>query len=103
MQTITNLDAPIVNFRGEELIDGNAESTEKEFLTPKKVICRALITATPDGAPGDEKAAIDIICRRVWEAGDEIELESADVQKIRDAVGKVYPPPVVGPVYELLK
>ena len=106
MQTIKSLNEPIINFMGEKMIDGNSEADKagnKEPLTAKKVMCRGLLTATPEGLPGDQKAAIDILCRTIWEAGDEVELESADVTKVRDAVGQVYPPTVVGPVFGLLK
>ena len=97
---IKGLDVALLDYKDEPIKDPEKPT---EPLTPRKVICRALIGATPQDAPVDVKVEASNLARDIYKAEADIDLDPKQVVLIRELVGKAYGTVVVGPMDALTK
>lgn len=92
--------APILDLAGKVL----KNQAGVDFLL-EEACTTALLGVNPDerGVSGAEKAARFKLAVRITNAGGEpLDLTPEEVVKLKDVVGAIWPPAVVGPAYEML-
>jgi len=95
---ITGLDRALVDLRGRELI------AEGEPLTFRGAVAGALLSQpSGENLSGAKKYRRYRLARLVMDAQGEVELTAEDVAEIKQAVGEVYLPLVVGQVWDWLE
>lgn len=84
---------------GQPLMDNvNGEAV---VVTFKDVIANALLSPVQK-EQGVDKIRKYELAKKVYDGG-KVDLNEEEIKLIKDRVGDVYPPIVVGPVFELLK
>ena len=84
---------------------GSTNPEELEDLTVKAVCINALLTHFQDDAKldGAEKYSRYKLATKVSEADGEIDFTAEEIVKIKLLVGKLYPPTIVGRVFDILE
>ena len=90
---------PLIGFDNKPLILPNATRP----MTLGEAVVNALLTSTPDDQKlsGVEKYKLDALARKVYAAKD-VELSVEELATIKDRVGKVSTPILVGAVWRIL-
>lgn len=96
---IKGLDVALLDYKDEPIKDPDKPS---EPLTPRKVMCRALM-AVPQGASMDDKVKASNLARDIYKADDDIDIPTEDLVQIRKQIGQAYGPIIVGPMNDITK
>ena len=112
---IKNLDMVFKTLEGRDMlinvVDNEPDANGRQKITPKKITLRDAITSSllsdgADGRPstiaGAEKARRYFLATKIHQAKEQVELSVDDAKLIKDEIGKVYPPLVVGQAYAVL-
>ncbi len=93
----------IKNLIGVDLENPESKLPKKEPLTMKIVCTNSLLTQTQDdqNINGNEKAKRFELAMRVY-TEKEIDLDIDELKMIKDLIGKIYGPLVVGRAYQIL-
>jgi hypothetical protein len=96
-----NLDAHLVNHKGEPLKEGAGENAK---TIPLHVICLSALMTDIEGErlSGPDKFAMYQLAGKVCNGGV-VDLTTEELAKIKERVGKIYGIAVVGPAYKLLE
>jgi len=97
---LVNVGVVFRNLKGEVLKDVDADGKTVD-ATLKDAIVNAVLSPGQDET-GKQKVECYEIARRVF-AGGNVELSAEDIVLIKNKVGKVYPPLIVGQAYALLE
>lgn len=93
----------IKNLEGDNLNNPESKLKEKEPLMMRIVCVNSLLTQTQDdkNIDGNEKAKRFELAMRIY-TEKEIDLNVDELKLIKDLIGKIYPPLVVGRAYQIL-
>lgn len=90
---------PIVNFEGQQMKD---ETGKPVILC--LVALNALLTPIPNETiTGSEKAKRYALALKINERPGEVNVTAEELALLKEQIGKVYPPLVVGRAYDLLE
>ncbi len=94
---------PIKNLIGVNLENPESKLKEKEPLTMRIVCTNSLLTPTQDdkNIDGNEKAKRFELAMRIY-TEKEIDLDIDELKMIKDLIGRLYTPLVVGRAYQIL-
>ncbi len=94
---------PIKNLIGVNLENPESKLKKKEPFTMRIVCTNSLLTPTQDdkNIDGNEKARRFELAMRVY-TEDEIDLNVDELKLIKDLIGRLYSPLVVGRAYQIL-
>ena len=96
---LVNVNQVLKNFTGEtmkDMVDGEAIDA-----TVKMAIVNSLLSPVQKES-GIDKVEKYELAKKVY-ASDEVDLNEDEIKLIKERVGEIYAPAVVGQVYELLK
>lgn len=96
---IKGLDVALIDYKDEPVKDPDIPN---EPLTPRKVMCRALM-ATPLDASLNAKVKASNLARDIYKAESDITLLAEDLVQIRKQIAQAYGPIVVGPMNDITK
>ncbi len=89
------------SFDGKDVKEGQAEGSES--VTVRKALEIACLSADPTKwKTGDQKYEVYQVLKRVGTADEEIEFNAAETILLKELIGNIYGPGVVGVVYDLL-
>jgi len=95
-----------VNIMDDEKGSLGGQKVTKKDLTLREVITNSLLAPPPQGQrdqmEGAEKARRYYLAMEIHKTKNQIELSVDDVKLIKDEIGRVYPPLIVGQAYEIL-
>ena len=93
----------IKNLIGVDLENPESKLKEKEPLTMRIVCTNSLLTPTQDdkNIDGNEKAKRFELAMRIY-TEDEIDLNVDELKLLKDLIGRLYTPLVVGRAYQIL-
>jgi len=94
-----NVDLTLKNIDGSVLIDRNEKGEAVEAIL-KTALINAVLTPV-EREKGVEKVRKFQLAQRLY-AGGEVDLTLDDVKLLKERVGDVYSPLIVGQIYELL-
>lgn len=78
--------------------------TDPFALTLRKACCMALLRAmSSQQCEGLEKMERFDLCRRIYEADDDIELKAEEIVLLKSVSGEFFLPGVMGPIWLLLE
>lgn len=97
---IIDTNIKLVNMNGAVLQDNDGTGKLID-ATVKTAIVNAILVPTKDET-GMDKVKKYELAKKVFNS-DKVDLDEQDIAFIKEAIGKNYPPLVVGQVYELLK
>lgn len=92
-----NVTTPLSDLRGVEMKE-NGDSV----LVRDVIVSSVLYTEKDKHVSPTEKYALYKISRKTFDAESEVEYSNEEVEIIKDSVGLLYAPLVVGQVFELL-
>ena len=94
---------PIKNLIGVNLENPNCKLPKKDPLTMKIVCTNSLLTPAQEdkNIDGNEKAKRFELAMRIY-TEDEIDLSIDELKLLKDLIGKLYTPLVVGRAYQIL-
>lgn len=100
--TITDINGTPVEEEPAVIKDG-VEVKPSKLLTLKSVAVNSLMQIYPDehNLSGEEKANRFVLAMRINQGGEQ-DAKPEDISKIKQLVGKLYGPMVVGRAYEML-
>lgn len=95
-----NLDKEITDLKGKPI---QVSEVDKSAITVKYVVTAALLGEL-EGEPREGKASFDRyqLAEKINNAEADIDLAVEDVALIKDRIGKMYPPIIVGPLWKIL-
>jgi len=96
---LVNVNEILKSFSGEtmkDIVDGEAVDA-----TVKMAIVNAVLSPVQN-EKGVDKVKKYELAKKVFNA-DEVDLDEDEIKLIKDRVGEVFPPVIVGQIYELLK
>lgn len=98
-----NVNQTLKTIIGEVLKDNDGQGNAID-ATLKMAIVNALLAPLPQGKQesGTDKVKKWKLATKVYET-DEVDFDENDIKLIKDRVGEVYPPLIVGQVFDLLK
>ena len=95
-----------VNIVEDEQGTLGGQKVTKKDLTLREVITNSLLAPPPQGQrdqmEGAEKARRYFLAIEIHKAKNQVELSVDDIKLIKDEIGRVYPPLIVGQAYEIL-
>jgi len=95
-----------VNIIDDEKGSVGGQKVTKKDLTLREVITNSILSPPPQGQrdqmEGAEKARRYYLAIEIHTAINQIELSVDDIKLIKDEIGRVYPPLIVGQAYEIL-
>jgi len=99
-----------VNIMEDEKGSIGGQKVTKKDLTLREVITNSILAPPdrsrqqhpPDPMDGNEKARRYFLAIEIHKTKNQIELSVDDVKLIKDEIGRVYPPLIVGQAYEIL-
>ena len=97
---LVNLDIPLVNMDGQVMKDNDGQGNAID-ATVKLAIVNAVLSPVQN-ENGVDKVKKYELAKKVY-ASDEVDLNEDEIKLIKDRVGEMFPPIVVGQIYELLK
>ena len=103
---ITDLNRALKTLDGKPIPDGRPVEKGEDFvaLTLKDVCMNALLAFDPNGKmTGKDKFERYSTAVKLQEAETEVELGAEDVVKIKECVGILYSPLIVGQVWNMLE
>ena len=84
---------------------GGQKITKKD-LTLREVVTNSLLAPPPQGQreqmDGNEKARRYYLAMEIHKSKKQVELSVDDIKLIKDEIGRVYPPLIVGQAFEIL-
>ena len=96
---LVKVDTPLKTLDGQVMkdnVDGQAVDA-----TVKNAIVNAVLSPV-EREKGVDKVKKYELAKRIFES-DEVDLNEDDIKTIKERVGEVFPPIIVGQIYELLK
>jgi len=97
---LVKVNVPLKTMDGQVMKDAN-EKGEAIDATLKMAIVNAVLSPVQKES-GIDKVKKYELARKVY-TSDEVDLNEDEIKLIKDRVGEIFPPIVVGQVYELLK
>jgi hypothetical protein len=91
-----NPEQKLTDIKGEELKD------KDKSVYAKDIMVNALLV-NDEKAEGTDKMERFLLAKKVSQATNEISLKAEEIVLIKEMVGKVYSPLIVGQIYELLE
>ena len=95
-----------VNIMEDEKGSLGGQKVTKKDLTLREVITNSLLAPPPQGQrdqmEGAEKARRYFLAIEIYTEKNQVELSVDDIKLIKDEIGRVYPPLIVGQAYEIL-
>lgn len=95
-----------INIMEDEKGSLGGQKVMKKDLTLREVITNSLLAPPPQGQrdqmEGAEKARRYYLAMEIHKANKQVELSVDDIKLIKDEIGRVYPPLIVGQAYEIL-
>lgn len=89
------------SYDGKEVKDSQGD--EAAAVTVRKALEIACLSADPTKwKTGDEKYEVYSVLKKVSDAEEEIEFNAAETVLLKELIGNIYGPGVVGVVYDLL-
>lgn len=100
---LVNVDVNLKNMDGQVMKDNDGAGNAID-ATLKLAIVNAILVPAQQGKQesGVDKVTKYELAKKVF-AGGEVELDEKEITLIKDKVGEVYPPLIVGQVFEHLK
>lgn len=97
-----NFSAPLLNIAGEPFqVKVSETSKDERPMELKDVAIEALLAVTPEQQTGEQKFKQYEISQKIYPGG-EVDLLPEDITLIKQRIGMIYGPAIVGPAYKLL-
>lgn len=93
-----NITQPIKSLDGTPIKDD-----QNQELTLKVVLVNALLTQNEEKLTGEEKYKRYSLSKKIYESDEEVELSIEEVAQLKRLIGDLYPPLVVGQVFDILE
>jgi len=85
-------------------LDGSPIKDDQDRdLTLKAVLVNALLTQGDEKLSGEEKYKRYTLSKKIYECGGEVDLAVEEVAQLKRLVGDLYPPIIVGQVFDILE
>lgn len=99
MKVLLNED--LLSYNGETIMEGTGGDAGP--VTVRKALEIACVSADPQKwVTGDQKYEVYAVLKRIGGAKDEIEFDAKETLLLKELIGNIYGPSVVGSVYDLL-